>query len=454
MQAITTKRSIVPTMQSPFEGDLLERPESAAVMRQLVDLFNNGSVIGLNGKWGSGKTTFLIYWELYMQSLGYKVIHFNSWENDDVEDPLLALIAVFKRLSGDDDTRWKVLANHIGKVTLAMLPSILATLAQHYTGLDVKDIVEKGSEEFVNIIDSAIDKYSNQKKTIKAFKDCLTEYVADYAGEKPLVFVIDELDRCNPTFAVKTLERIKHLFDIDNVVYILAIDQIQLCNSIKGYYGSEHFDAVDYLRRFIQFTYDLPQSKPDTFIADLMKRLGFEKLITKDDTRKEDYSYLEMFFSQLYNGTDMTLRQIEQYLIYLRIALSNTQGLKIQTSTIALLVYLKMFDVEFFDKYSTFQIEDDAIIEHIESHFSVTFFDTGIVPSLYCFYPAVAELMLVRYQPEAWNERLYNKDGNLRFKVTRFNMEQFPQCFTCSDWSIALLPTILKRMNFVSQVSI
>lgn len=454
MQTIITKRSSVPTIQSPFEGDLLERPESASVLRQLVDIFSDGSVIGLNGKWGSGKTTFLTYWELYMQRLGYNVIHFNSWENDDVDDPLLALIAEFKRLSGNDNTRWKAVANNLGKITLAMLPSILAALAQHFTGLDVKDIVEKGSDEVVNIVESAIENYSSQKKTIKAFKESLSEYVSDHAGGKPLVYVIDELDRCNPAFAVKTLERIKHLFDIENVVYILAIDQIQLCNSIKGYYGSEHFDAVDYLRRFVQFTYDLPQSKPDRFIADVMKRLGFDDLMANDDTKKENYSYLEMFFSQLYKGIDMSLRQMEQYLIYTRIALANTQGLTIQTSTIALLVYIKMFDTEFFDKYSTFQIEDDAIIEHIESHFSVTFFDTGIVPSLYCFYPAVAELIFVRYQHEARSERLFNKNGDLRFKVSRFNMEQFPQCFTCANERTALLPTILNRLNFVSQISI
>lgn len=86
---------------APFAGDLLDRGRCAYVLRSIVETFREECVVSLNGKWGTGKTTFLSMWEKYMEALEYKVIHFNSWENEDAEDPLIALIAEFKKISGN-----------------------------------------------------------------------------------------------------------------------------------------------------------------------------------------------------------------------------------------------------------------------------------------------------------------------------------------------------------------
>jgi hypothetical protein len=40
----------------------------------------------------------------------------------------------------------------------------------------------------------------------------------------PLFVLIDELDRCRPPFAIALLDRIKHLFDIDEPVFVFAAD--------------------------------------------------------------------------------------------------------------------------------------------------------------------------------------------------------------------------------------
>ena len=52
----TTLPTINSTKEAPFEGDLMERTIPAAALRTLVDTFSDGCVMGLNGKWGSGKT--------------------------------------------------------------------------------------------------------------------------------------------------------------------------------------------------------------------------------------------------------------------------------------------------------------------------------------------------------------------------------------------------------------
>ncbi|QDE47832.1 hypothetical protein EIN43_17235 [Enterobacter hormaechei] len=66
----------------------------------------------------------------------------------------------------------------------------------------------------------------------------------------PTFIFIDELDRCRPNYAIDMLETIKHLFDINNVVFVIATDKEQLSHSICSVYGSG-FDATRYLDRFL-----------------------------------------------------------------------------------------------------------------------------------------------------------------------------------------------------------
>jgi len=80
---------------------------------------------------------------------------------------------------------------------------------------------------------------------------------ATSASRPPLVFFVDELDRCRPSYAIEFLEMAKHLFSVQGTVFVLAINAAQLANAIRALYG-EKFDAERYLRRFVDVQLDLP----------------------------------------------------------------------------------------------------------------------------------------------------------------------------------------------------
>ncbi len=73
-----------------------------------------------------------------------------------------------------------------------------------------------------------------------------------------MFFFIDELDRCNPHFAIKLLERVKHLFEVPNIIFVLAVNIDQLQYAVQGFYGSSNIDGKQYLKRFIDIEYSLP----------------------------------------------------------------------------------------------------------------------------------------------------------------------------------------------------
>lgn len=90
-------------------------------------------------------------------------------------------------------------------------------------------------------------------------------------GDKLVIF-IDELDRCNPIYAIKLLERIKHFFDHENIIFVFSVNVKELTNTISNYYG-QNFDSHRYLNKFFDVSIDLPQVN----ITNFMTFLGFEK---------------------------------------------------------------------------------------------------------------------------------------------------------------------------------
>ena len=97
--------------------------------------------------------------------------------------------------------------------------------------------------------------------------------------------VIDELDRCRPSYAVELLEVVKHLFGVDRIVFVLAINRSELAHSVRALYGSG-FDAENYLRRFFDVDFRLPEPERKAFIDSMIDAINireyFERTLDKN----------------------------------------------------------------------------------------------------------------------------------------------------------------------------
>lgn len=230
---------------NPFKEDLLKRKPYAEILTNVLSIYTHGAVIALNGKWGTGKTTFVKKWQkmLEQKQYGFTTIYFNAWQSDYVDDPLIPLIANLKKQEGknaEQDEKFTEVMNSALKIILNVGIGLGKGLVKTVAGGFFSPVVDGVTDEIKKNFSKQLDESAKQSFNMEVFKKALKEYVRCLNSDKPLIYFVDELDRCNPTFAVKVLERIKHLFEIEDIIFILSIDKEQLENSIKRVFRKRH----------------------------------------------------------------------------------------------------------------------------------------------------------------------------------------------------------------------
>lgn len=308
-----------------FDNDKLETKQLAEKFTTYLDRLNDGAVLAIDAPWGEGKTWFARNWEADLKEKNYKTIYIDAFEQDYVDEPFILLASELMEIikengSASDSKKFKTSATKIAKSTLSIGSKVGMNLATRVLlgNIDLNDEIEKSIGEvgssaadgISKYIEDKFDNYKNEKEANEEFKNVLTTYALKQ--EKPIVIFIDELDRCKPNFAVSLIERIKHYFDVPNVVFILLLNKEQLENAIKGVYGI-NTDATKYLDKFINFYFNLPkqnkedhrtQYKIENFIKVTMQKYSFTKSKDNDSFMKW-LEYWSGYFS-------LSLRDLEK----------------------------------------------------------------------------------------------------------------------------------------------
>lgn len=299
----------------------------------LLNSINKNTVLSIDGDWGSGKSFFVKQIEYINQfdvpnlptinsqnitkfQQDYSVYYFNAWENDFHDDPTESLL--FSLINDVWSARERT-GDKLVKVTQGSLNSALKTI----TG-GLYDAAEIDRAESIADLAKSV-RTANERK--KAIDDILDNYL-ELSGKK-LLFIIDELDRCKPTYAVKLLEAIKHYYTNDNLVFLLSTNNIQLAHTIKKVYG-ESFDGAAYLNKFYDLVFNLPRFDVELYL----RYLGIETQgdFYKDKVPLEITKYLNMSLRQV-NRYYSSLSLIQNYL-------SSTSGFDDQNVSSAFVKYI------------------------------------------------------------------------------------------------------------------
>ncbi|MDQ2085211.1 P-loop NTPase fold protein [Herbivorax sp. ANBcel31] len=300
--------------ENPFKNDKFNREVVADNLESLIKKSNDNLVISIDANWGMGKTTFVNMWRKKLDNIGdYKTVYFSAWENDDSNDPLVSIICnMEKSLSSMENYKTekiKEVGKHLIKKSVPIALKILTHGLIDTEKLNISDFNKEKIVELAGEIGSIeLEKYKEEAQAKEKFKEELKNY--QQSIDKKIIFFIDELDRCRPTYAIETLERIKHLFNIEGYIFILSLDKSQLRHCVKLLYGNE-VDSVGYLRRFIDLEYSLPEPDRSIYLDFLINKFEFKSEVTE----KFFIPYLKALVTQ-YN---LSLRDINKLMYYLHI---------------------------------------------------------------------------------------------------------------------------------------
>lgn len=270
--------------------------------------------------------------------MNHPVAFIDAWTDDLADEPFVALVWTLRTALKDLIKKpkvkkdWNSFINTSGKVasivalgaakrgaaaliTAGAVKSLEEAIGDSQSAETLSDGVSTVSTGVTDDLAAAISQgpsnlasrlrdFEAGKNAIRAMKDSLSVLVDGLpkAGKHaPVIIIIDELDRCRPSYAIKLLEEIKHLFDVPGIVFIFGMHANQLAHSVQATYGNS-FNGSAYLKRFINRKYFLstpsrdnivkhiiaksnlsPSSfvYPRTFIEDGVKgRFGFEAIVS------------------------------------------------------------------------------------------------------------------------------------------------------------------------------
>lgn len=440
-------REIEITKEEPFKNDKLNREKYAKVLTSTAKAYQDGAVLALNGAWGTGKTTFVKMWEQHLKNNGFPVVYYNAWEDDICEEPLVSMVRGFKNEIGNKNTEE---CKHFMQAGAKVLLGIATGAVKGFLGPLGNGIVEAasgGMEQLQKVFEDEIDKEDSNLKVLKDFRDSLGLYVQTKCKDgKPLIYFVDELDRCSPTYSVKVLERIKHLFEVSNVVFVLSIDKQQLAYSINGYYGSDNINSMEYLRRFIDIDYYLPEPEPKDYCEYLFDYYGYSDFIFRESRIKIDAGTVvtkekDDFVSMatlIVQHKHLNLRQAERIFALARIALCEmSSNSKLFADVYFLLAYLKVCEQEIFEKIDALNYRLQELIDEFETlatddlikedQKGYASYLVAVCHLLFCYAESISE---VYRHPDPRHETIYDMNSSEHSSNITFNKFDKEQAYS------------------------
>ncbi len=240
----------------PFANDRLSRRESVESLCSILHNAERPLVVSVEGAYGTGKSSYLGMCAAYLEQLGALTVQFNAWQQGHTNRPLIDLVAA---LSTQLDSR----------ATWDKVKSAAKQAGWRAASILTKELIAPLDADSPAVFQA----WADIEDAIATFKSSLHDQVRGL--DRKLVIFVDELDRCEPTYALDLLNKARHLFDVEGVAIVFGVNRSELGHAVETQYGPG-CDIDGYLRRFVDLSMQLRQPTTDdwdTYIASLCDSL-------------------------------------------------------------------------------------------------------------------------------------------------------------------------------------
>lgn len=381
-----------------WRSDAIGRAQYAEALSCMIDCHGNPMTVAINGAWGSGKTYLLNGWADDLSKQGCRVVRFNAWKDDSLNDPLIAIAGqLLGSLTEEERFRFsspKLLdfCQFVSKrAALKWVGRLCSKFLKDKLALDVDVIVESSLKSHTQKL---VDAYNNSIAAQCDFREKITQIADSYFDKyrRPTVFLIDELDRCKPSFAIAVLERIKHLFNVRHTVFVIATDITQLSESIKACYGN--IDTSNYLRRFFDLELNLPTPRLKDFAERLCVRYRIREYIESfgvNSAMKIDAERFVQLLPAFATVAKLSLREVEYvFRQFMMMVVSGGRDVALFPEESLVLSILKMKAPECYERCTSGEFD---FVRCVEAIIAVPIYDSDLKKDIGVVLESIGNMM-------------------------------------------------------------
>lgn len=287
-----------------LEQDLLGRITFTKQLGEAIYQYDgkDGLVLGLFGKWGTGKTSILnmVINEInhLSENMNNKpiIVNFSPWNYTDKDNLISLFFRVLKNkldLDKDEDKKKKIgkaLTDYSDALdALSLVPMIGSGLAAI-----LKTIAKAQGAELLKDID------------IDTTKENLEAALSD--TNQKIVVIIDDIDRLTNTQIRDIFQLVKQVGNFPNIIYILSMDRDIVCRALESVHN---INGAEYLEKIVQIPFEIPillkSRLREIFLTKLMNTV---KIISAN--LEIDKSYWSEVFTYCIEPHINTLRDINR----------------------------------------------------------------------------------------------------------------------------------------------
>lgn len=328
-------------------------------------------IIGINGKWGTGKTSILNLIEKELSSSKYYhfTAKFNPWIYKSEELLLRDLFAIIIKgcrsqekptIKKKDIGRWLI---KYAKY-LAVIPSIEFKGAKVNLGL--KDFFTSLGEDI-----------KGQAETIEEIRDIINSILNQLAI--PLIIFVDDIDRLENKEVHSIFKILKLTANFNNIRYVVAYDELHVSQAIAVNYGNGTIDdGRGFLEKIIQVPLRIPETNSDQrflYTNKYIERWMTNAKISIPINEAEKFIFL---FKRLHSEFILTPRDSKRFINTIEFSESSLKG-EINLADLMLLEAIRLFIPKLFNyivsNKSVFLAFDSKLIDLGEIDFSQLFDD-------------------------------------------------------------------------------
>ena len=297
--------------QDSFGFDSLAKAIAASIAKMEVP---DGTVIAVNGPWGSGKSSVINLVKHHLHN-GTKtddleIVDFKCWWFRGEEALTLAFFQeLHSALNPTEGEKAQEAIAKLGPQLLMKTSPVIGAILNTVGGPGAGSILSTGM--------SALGGLIRQNETVEKLHGELSKALKD--GSKRYLIVIDDIDRLSPDEAILIFRLVKSVGELPNVIYLLAYDRQLAEKIVTERYPSE---GPHYLEKIVQASFDL--SEPS--------RLSLEKEFKRclygiiEEEAFEDEIYFSNLFDEIIAPEIKTPRDILRTLNPLKVTWPAVKG--------------------------------------------------------------------------------------------------------------------------------